>query len=136
MADRLPRKTERAQELCERAIRLDPLAVGWVRFLQGVVYFDSGDHDRAIDMFLASDWEEKWPHLAAAYALTGQIERAREIARRTRRAWGESSPEGLDDRISQVFNTGGWYSHGNRDGSFLEGMRMGGFFAQDPHNPV
>ncbi len=120
--------SEQAMEMCDRAIRLDPLANGWVKFLQGVVYFDTGQYDRAIDMFLGSNWEEKWPHLAATYALSGQTDRAREIAKRSRQMWIESSPQDLDERIQQTLTDGGWYSHGNRDGSFEEGLRIAGFF--------
>jgi tetratricopeptide (TPR) repeat protein len=120
-------ESKQAMELCARATRLDPLAFGWVWFLQGVVYFDAGKYDQAIDMFLASNWEEKWGHLAAAYALIGQTDRAGEIAKRTRQMWIESSPQDLDERIQQVFIDGGWYNHGNLDGSFEKGLRIAGF---------
>lgn len=120
-------ESKQAMELSARATRLDPLAFGWVWFLQGVVYFDAGHYDQAIDMFLASNWEEKWGHLAAAYALTGQTDRAREIAKRSRQMWTESSPQDLDERIQQVFIDGGWYNHGNLDGSFEKGLRIAGF---------
>jgi adenylate cyclase len=120
-------ESKQAMELCARATRLDPLAFGWVKFLQGVVYFDAGQYDQAIDMFLASNWEEKWGHLAAAYALIGQTDRACEIAKRTRQMWIESSPQDLDERIQELFFAGGWYHHGNLDGSFEKGMRIAGF---------
>jgi len=120
-------ESKQAMELCARATYLDPLAFGWVKFLHGVVYFDTGQYDRAIDMFLATNWEEKWPHLAAAYALTGQEERAREIAKRSRQKWIEASPLDLDERIQQVFGDGGWYSHGNLDGSLEKGLRIAGY---------
>jgi len=119
-------ESKQAMELCARATRLDPLAVGWVKFLHGVVCFDSEQYDRAIDMFLATNSEEKWGHLAAAYALIGQTDRAREIAKRTRQMWIESSPQGLDERIQELFNAGGLYNHGNLDGSFERGMRIAG----------
>jgi adenylate cyclase len=121
-------ESKQAMELCARATRLDPLAFGWVKFLHGVVYFDAGQYDRAIDMFLATNWEEKWPHLAAAYALTGQKERAREIAKRSRKIWIESTPQDLDERIQEIFIKGGWYNHGNLDGSLEKGLRIAGFF--------
>jgi TolB-like protein/Tfp pilus assembly protein PilF len=121
-------ESKQAMELCARATRLDPLAFAWVWFLQGVVYFDAGQYDQAIDMFLASNWEEKWGHLAAAYALTGQTDRAGEIAKRTRQMWIESSPQDLDERIQERFIDGGWYNHGNLDGSFEKGLRIAGFF--------
>jgi len=121
-------ESEHAMELCARAIRLDPLANGFVKFLLGIVYFDAGKYDHAMDMFLASDWDEKWPHLAAVYALTGQTDRAREIAKRTRQEWGDDSSENFDERIQEIFRNGGWYTHGNHDGSFIEGVRMAGFF--------
>jgi hypothetical protein len=114
-------------ELCARATRLDPLAFGWVKFIHGVVCFDAGQYDQAIDMFLATNWEEKWGHLAAAYALTGQTDRAREIAKRTRKMWIESSPQDLDERIQELFFAGGWYNHGNLDDSFEKGLRIAGF---------
>jgi adenylate cyclase len=120
-------ETERAKELCERALRQDPLAPGWVKFLQGVVYFDAGELDLAIGMFLASDWDEKWPHLAAAYALSGQMDRARKIAMRARRDWSEINPDNLDERIQVLMDRdGGWYAHGNQDGSFAKGVRLAG----------
>jgi adenylate cyclase len=120
-------ESKQAMELCARATRLDPLAFGWVKFLHGVVCFDAGQYDRAIDMFLTTNWEEKWGHLAAAYALTGQTDRAREIAKRTRQMWIESSPQDLDERIQELFNTGGLYNHGNLDGSLEKGLRIAGF---------
>jgi adenylate cyclase len=121
-------ETELAKELCARAIRLDPLANAWVKFLQGVIYFDAGEIDLAIGMFLASAWEEKWPHLMAAYALSGQIDRAREIAMRTRKEWSDINPEDLDERIQKIM-CGGWYTHGNHDGSFINGLRLAGLIA-------
>ena len=66
-------------------------------------------------------------HLAAAYALTGQTDRAGEIAKRTRQMWIESSPQDLDERIQELFNTGGLYNHGNLDGSLEKGLRIAGF---------
>jgi TolB-like protein len=120
-------ETELAKEYCERALRLDPLAPGWVKFLQGVVYFDAGEFDLAIGMFLASGWDEKWPHLAAAYALSGQLERARKIAMRQRESWKKINPENLDERIQVFLDVGGgWYTHGNQDGSFAKGVRLAG----------
>ena len=121
-------ETELAKELCTRAIRLDPLANAWVKFLQGVIYFDAGEIDLAIGMFLASDWDEKWPHLMAAYALSGQIDRAREIAMRTRKDWSDINPEDLDERIQKIM-CDGWYTHGNHDGSFINGLRLAGLIA-------
>jgi adenylate cyclase len=120
-------ESKQAMELCARATRLDPLAFGWVKFIHGVVCFDAGQYDQAIDMFLATNWEEKWGHLAAAYALTGQTDRAREIAKRTRKMWIESSPQDLDERIQELFFAGGWYNHGNLDDSFEKGLRIAGF---------
>jgi adenylate cyclase len=121
-------ESEHAMELCARAIRLDPLASGFVKFLLGIVYFDAGKYDHAMNMFLASDWDERWPHLAAVYALTGQTDRAQEIAKRTRQEWGEDSSENFDERIEEIFTNGEWYTHGNHDGSFIEGLRVAGFF--------
>ena len=120
-------ESKQAMELCERGTRLDPLAFGWFKFLHGVVCFDAGQYDRAIDMFLATNWEEKWLHLSAAYALTGQTERARETAERTRQIWSESSPQELDERIQESLTAGGLCSHGNFDGSLEKGARIAGF---------
>jgi len=121
-------ETELAKELCARAIRLDPLANEWVKFLQGVIYFDAGEIDLAIGMFLASAWDEKWPHLMVAYALSGQIDRAREIAMRIRKEWSDINPEDLDERIQKIM-CDGWYTHGNHDGSFISGLRLAGLIA-------
>ena len=66
-------------------------------------------------------------HLAAAYALTGQTDRAREIAKRTRQMWIESSPQDLDERIQESFLSGGLCSQGNFDGSLKKGLRIAGF---------
>ena len=118
-------ETELAKELCARALRLDPLANAWVKFLQGVVYFDAGELDLAIGMFLASDWGEKWPHLVAAYALSGQTDRAHEIAMRIRQEWSDINPENLNERIRKIM-CDGWYGHGNHDGSFTNGLRLAG----------
>lgn len=126
-------ESEKAMELCARAIRLDPLAHDWVMFLQGVVCFDAGQYDQAIYMFLTSNWEEKWPHLAASYALTGQIDRAQEIAKRTRQVWHESSRDDLDERIRELVDNNGFYTHGNHDGSFEEGFVLAGFIDKKPH---
>ena len=63
-------------------------------------------------------------HLAAAYALTGQTDRAGEIAKRTRQMWIESSPQDLDERIQEF--AVGWYNHGNLSGSFEKGKRIAG----------
>ena len=122
-------ETDQAIALCTRAIRLDPLANGWVKFLLGVVYFDAGSYDAALEMFLVSDWEEKWPHLAAVYALTGETERAQEIAKNGKRNWFlADDSEDVDELLRQSFESGDWYTHGNRDGSFLEGMKLAGLF--------
>ena len=120
-------ESKQAMELCARGTRLDPLAFGWFKFLHGVVCFDAGQYDRAIDMFLATNWEEKWWHLAAAYALTGQTDRAREVAERARQMWIESSSQDLDERIQELFFVGGLSSHGNFDGSLEKGLRIAGF---------
>jgi adenylate cyclase len=119
-------ESEQALEMCSRAIRLDPLAGGYEKFLQGVVYFDVGQHDLAIGKFLDSDFGEKWPHLVAAYALSGQKDRAGEIAVQLRRDWGRSNPEDLDRRLREIFKDGYWFAHGNNDGSFQEGLRLAG----------
>jgi tetratricopeptide (TPR) repeat protein len=116
-------ETELAKERCSRALRMDPLANAWVKFLQGVVYFDAGEIDLAIGMFLTSSWDEKWPHLVAAYALSGQTDRAREIAIRMRQEWSDINPDDLDERIRKVM-CDGWYTHGNHDGSFIKGLRL------------
>lgn len=120
-------ESKEAMELCSRATRLDPLALGWVKFLHGVVCFDAGQYDRAIDMFLTTNWDEKWGHLAAAYALIGRTDQAREVAERARNIWSEYSSQDLDERIEGMFTDGAWYSHGNRDGNFEEGLRIAGF---------
>ena len=120
-------ESERALEMCERAIRLDPLANGYVNFLQGVVYFDAGLLDLAIGAFLTSDWGEKWPHLAAAYALSGKTSLASEVATRIRQELGNNLQEGIDKRMREIFKEGGWYSHGNHDGSFIRGLQLAGF---------
>jgi TolB-like protein len=123
-------ESELAKELCERALRQDPLAPGWVKFLQGVVYFDAGQLDLAIGMFLASKWDEKWPHLAAAYALSGQLDKAQQIAMRQRQTWSDINPENLDQRIQgSLDQVGGWYTHGNKDGSFENGVRLAGLIS-------
>jgi tetratricopeptide (TPR) repeat protein len=119
-------ESEQALEMCSRAIRLDPLAGGYEKFLQGVVYFDIGQHDLAIGKFLDSDFGEKWPHLAAAYALSGQKDRAREIAIQLRQDWGGTNPDDIDTRFSEIFKGGYWFAHGNTDGSFQEGLRLAG----------
>ena len=119
-------ESKQAMELCARGTRLDPLAFGWIRFLHGVVCFDAGQYDRAIEMFLATNWEEKWWHLAAAYAMNGQADRARETAERARQIWIESSSQDLDERIQESFNTGGLTSQGNFDGSLEKGLRTAG----------
>ena len=72
---------------------------------------------------------EKWPHLAAVYALTGKIERAQEIAKNVKRDWFMvDDADNVDELIRQSFLRGDWYSHGNHDGSFHEGLRLAGFF--------
>ena len=123
-------ETQLAKEFCERALRQDPLAPGWVKFLQGVIYFDAGQLDLALGMFLASEWDEKWPHLAAAYALSGQLDKAQQIVKRQRQAWGDINPDNLDQRIQDSLDQdGGWYTHGNKDGSFEEGIRLAGLIS-------
>jgi len=117
---------KQAMELCARGTRLDPLALGWFKFLHGVVCFDAGQYDRAIGMFLATNWEEKWLHLAAAYALSGQTDRAREIAEQTRQTWSESSPQDLDNRVQQSLTAGELCIQGNFDGSLVKGLRQAG----------
>ena len=119
-------ESKQAMELCARGTRMDPLAFGWFKFLHGVVCFDAGQYERAIEIFLATNWEEKWLHLAAAYALTGQTDRARETADRTRQLLAESSPQDLDERIQESFISGEMCIQGNFDGSLEKGLRLAG----------
>ena len=119
-------ESKQAIDLCERGTRRDPMAYGWTKFLHGVVCFDAGQYDQAIDMFLATNWEDRWLHLAASYALTGQTERARETVERTRQMWGESSSQDLDRRVQNALAAGELCNQGNLDGSLEKGLRIAG----------
>lgn len=116
-----------ALKRCGDARRLDPLANGMTRFFEGVVLFDLGRYDEAVRIMLAADWGNKLPNLAAAYAMSGDLEKARTTAARAKREMSEEMVDPPPEDWAVWLFDNGWYGHGNHDGTLLEGFRLAGF---------
>ena len=116
-----------ALKLCGDARRLDPLANGMTRFFEGVVLFDGGRYDEAVRAMLAADWGKKLPNLAAAYAMSGDLDKAKITAARAMREMSEEMAEEPPEDWAKWLFDNGWYGHGNHDGTLFEGFRLAGF---------
>ena len=116
-----------ALKFCANARRLDPLANSMTRFFEGVVLFDVGRYDEAVRTMLAADWGKKLPNLAAAYAMSGDLDKSKIMAARAMHEMSEEmAAESPEDWAKWLFENG-WYGHGNHDGTLLEGFRLAGF---------
>jgi tetratricopeptide (TPR) repeat protein len=116
-----------ALKLCGNARRLDPLANGLTRFFEGVVLFDVGRYDEAVRAMLAADWGNKLPNLAAAYAMSGDLDKAKITAARAMHEMSEEMAEEPPEDWAKWLFDNGWYGHGNHDGKLFEGFRLAGF---------
>jgi adenylate cyclase len=116
-----------ALKLCGDARRLDPLANGLTRFFEGVVLFDAGRYDEAVRAMLAADWGNKLFNLAAAYAMSGDLDKAKITAARAMHEMSEEMAEEPPDDWAKWLCDKGWYGHGNHDGTLFEGFRLAGF---------
>jgi len=69
-------------ELAREALRLDPLAPGWLRCLLGHAYFMARRYDEAISAYKAAslEWVAVLGWLAASYAQASRIDEARATA--------------------------------------------------------
>lgn len=66
-------------ELCTRALRLDPLAPDYLRYLAGCVHFNARNYEEAIKNLHATEWISKPELLSVTYANVGRVDEAREI---------------------------------------------------------
>jgi len=116
-----------ALKRCGDARRLDPLANGMTRFFEGVTLFDVGRYDEAVRAMLAADWGNKLPNLAAAYAMSGNLDKAKITATRAKQEISEEMAGDQPEDWAKWLFDHGWYGHGNHDGTLLEGFRLAGF---------
>ena len=116
-----------ALKRCGDARRLDPLANGMTRFFEGVALFDVGRYDEAVRAMLAADWGNKLPNLAAAYAMSGNLDKAKIAAARAKREISEEMADDPPEDWAKWLFDHGWYGHGNHDGTLLQGFRLAGF---------
>jgi adenylate cyclase len=66
-------------ELCNRALRLDPLAPDYLQYLASCVHFNAGNYEQAIRHLHATNWMSKPELLSATYGNAGRIDEARQI---------------------------------------------------------
>jgi adenylate cyclase len=118
---------ELALKLCSNARRLDPLANGLTRFFEGIVLFDVGRYDEAVRAMLTADWGNKLPNLAAAFAMSGDLDKAKMTAARAMHEMSEEMAEEPPEDWAKWLFDNGWYCHGNHDGTLFEGFRLAGF---------
>ncbi len=75
-------KHDKGIELAREALRLDPLAPGWLRCILGHAYFMARRYDEAISAYKAAslEWAYGLGWLAASYAHASRIDEARATA--------------------------------------------------------
>lgn len=64
-------------DLCTRALRHDPFAPGYLRYLASCVHFNARNYPEAIKSLHASEWMSTPKLLTATYASSGRIEEAK-----------------------------------------------------------
>ena len=66
-------------EFCTRALRLDPLAPDYLKYLTGCVYFNARNYEEAIKYLHATEWFSKPELLSVTYTKVGRVDEAQEI---------------------------------------------------------
>ena len=66
-------------ESCNKALRLDPFAPDYLKYLAGCVHFNARNYEEAITHLHSTQWLSKPELLSATYVHVGRLNEARKI---------------------------------------------------------
>jgi hypothetical protein len=66
-------------EICNKALRLDPFAPDYLKYLAGCVHFNARNYEEAIKRLRDTQWLSKPELLSATYGHVGRVSEARNI---------------------------------------------------------
>ena len=118
-------------ELAREALRLDPLAPGWLRCILGHAYFMARRYDEAISAYKAAslDWAYGLGWLAASYAQASRIDEARATASsflEQARKEMVASPLGEPESWIEFLVARSGYARQEDINHFVDGLRKAG----------